>query len=257
MRALKKDTNISPIERIITPVDRSVVFEYDASMNQSPEIEVGAVEQLGSTEPASAAPVKGGYQRVTDVWVAKLFLWAIPRSIKPNEVTVVRFVLIPVVLGLLYLELRWWAFAVFMAAMCTDFIDGAMARLRDQITLWGTYADPIADKLLVAAVLAWVGYSYLVVQIMLALIVIELVVSAIGARILLRTKTMRPSNTFGKAKMIVQSVALILFLVAGILDLDTLLTVSLYLLWLALALLAVSGYLQVYGMAKTKPAASD
>ena len=128
-----------------------------------------------------------------------------------------------------------------MVAMCTDFIDGAMARLRDQITLLGTYADPIADKLLVAAVLAWVGYTYLVVQIMLALIVIELVVSAVGARILVRTRTMRPSNKFGKAKMIVQSVALILFLVAGILDLSTLLTVSVWLLWFAFALLFVSG----------------
>ena len=198
---------------------------------------------------------KSSYQTVTDQWVAKLFLWAIPRSVRPNQVTILRLVLIPVVLLLLYLDLRWWAFGTFLAAMCTDFIDGAMARLRDQITLFGTYADPIADKLLIAAVLAWVGYSYLVVQIMLALIVIELVVSAVGVRILARTGAMRPSNNFGKAKMIVQSVALILFLVAGILDLETLLTVSLYLLWLALALLAASGYLQLAGMAKKRSAA--
>jgi CDP-diacylglycerol---glycerol-3-phosphate 3-phosphatidyltransferase len=196
---------------------------------------------------------KSGYQKVTDRWVARLFLWAIPPAVRPNQVTILRFVLIPVILVLLYLDLRWWAFGTFLAAMSTDFIDGAMARLRDQITLFGTYSDPIADKLLIAAVLAWVGYKHLVVQIMLALIVIELVVSAVGVRILARTGAMRPSNTFGKAKMIVQSLALILFLVAGILDLDTLTTVSLYLLWVALALLAVSGYLQVYGLAKKRP----
>ena len=204
-------------------------------------------------DPVAATPAKGGYQRHTDRVVAKLFLWAIPYSVRPNQVTIARLVLIPVVLVLLYLDLRWWAFGVFLAAMCTDFIDGAMARLRDQITLFGTYADPIADKLLVAAVLAWVGYTYLVVQIMLALIVIELVVSAIGARILVRTRTMRPSNNFGKAKMIVQSVALILFLIAGILDLPTLLTVSVWLLWLALALLFISGGLQVRGLAVNRP----
>ena len=203
--------------------------------------------------PAAITPAKGGYQRHTDRVVAKLFLWAIPHSIRPNQVTIARFVLIPVILVLLRLDLRWWAFGVFIAAMCTDFIDGAMARLRDQITLFGTYADPIADKLLVAAVLAWVGYTYLVVQIMLALIVIELVVSAIGARILARTRTMRPSNNFGKAKMIVQSVALILFLIAGMLDLPALLAVSVWLLWLALALLFISGGLQVRGLRRPTP----
>ena len=50
--------------------------------------------------------------------------------------------------------------------------------------------------------LAWVGYPYLVVDIMLAFIVFELVVSAIGARMLLRAGEMRQSNMFGKAKMI-------------------------------------------------------
>jgi CDP-diacylglycerol--glycerol-3-phosphate 3-phosphatidyltransferase len=193
------------------------------------------------------------YQATTDKVVAKLFLWAFPYWVRPNHLTILRFALIPVVLVLLHLEFRWWAFGVFLAAMSTDFIDGAMARLRDQITMFGTYADPIADKLLVAAVLGWVGYRYLVVQIMLALIVIELVVSAVGAKILLRTGTMRPANTFGKAKMIVQSVALVLFLIAGILDLSTTRTVALYLLWLALALLLVSGTKQIMGIVGKEP----
>jgi CDP-diacylglycerol--glycerol-3-phosphate 3-phosphatidyltransferase len=225
-------------------------------MNQPPDI-VG-LKTEPAHEPAAPspdAPPKPGFQRVADQVVARLFLWAIPYSLKPNHLTVARFVLIPVVLLLLYLDLRWWAFGTFLVAMCTDFVDGTMARLRDQITLFGTYADPIADKLLVAAVLAWVGYTELVVQIMLVLIVIELVVSAIGARILLRTRTLRPSNAFGKAKMIVQSVALIIFLVAGMLDLSALLTVSLYLLWAALALLFVSGSLQIIGLARSRPKA--
>ncbi len=193
-----------------------------------------------------------GYQRLTDRILARLFLWAIPYAVRPNQVTILRLILIPVILVLLRFDLHWWAFGTFLLAMCTDFVDGAMARLRDQITLFGTYADPIADKMLIAAVLAWVGYRYLVVQIMLALIVIELVVSAVGARILVRSRTMRPSNTFGKAKMIAQSVALILFLIAGMLELSTLLTVSLYLLWLALALLFVSGALQIRGVASRR-----
>ena len=196
----------------------------------------------------SGAEAKPAFQRGADKVVAKLFLWAFPYFVRPNHLTIARLVLIPVVLVLLHFELRWWAFGTFLVAMSTDFIDGAMARLRDQITMFGTYADPIADKLLVAAVLAWVGYPYLVVDIMLAFIVFELVVSAIGARMLLRAGEMRQSNMFGKAKMISQSIALVLFLIAGILDVQSLLTVSIYLLWLALALAVVSGGKQVYGL---------
>ncbi len=192
-----------------------------------------------------------------DRLVGKTFLWAFPTWVRPNHLTAARFVLIPVILVLLYLELRWWALGVFVAAMCTDFIDGAMARARDQITVLGTYADPIADKLLVAAVLAWIGHHYLVVQIILGFIALELVVTAIGVSILAREGGVRSSNVFGKIKMIVQSVALLLFLVSGILDLPTWVTVSVYLLWLALALAVLSGGKQIYDLIRRPPRATE
>jgi CDP-diacylglycerol--glycerol-3-phosphate 3-phosphatidyltransferase len=189
-------------------------------------------------------------QRSLDNFVSKVFLWAFPTWVRPNHLTIARFLLIPVILVLLHFDMGWWALGVFVVATCTDFIDGAMARKRDQITTFGIYTDPITDKLLVAAVLAWIGSKYLVVQIILAFIALELVLTAIGANILARAGEVRASNTFGKAKMTTQSVALLMFLVAGILDLDTWLTVSLYLLWLALALAVLSGGKQVYDMRK-------
>jgi CDP-diacylglycerol--glycerol-3-phosphate 3-phosphatidyltransferase len=196
-------------------------------------------------------------QRMTDSVVDKLFLWAFPTWVRPNHLTLLRFLLIPVVLVLLHLELRWWALGVFVAAICTDFIDGAMARNRDQITILGTYTDPVADKLLVAAVLAWIGYHYLVVQIVLVFIGLELVLSAIGARILLRTRTARSSNAFGKIKMAAQSVALLMFLIGGFLDYSSWKTVALYLLWLALALAFLSGTKQMYDLFTKKPPAHN
>ena len=48
--------------------------------------------------------------------------------------------------------------------------------------------------------------------------------------------------------MVVQSVALVLFIVASILDLDGLLTASLYMLWVALGLAALSGITHVIGV---------
>jgi hypothetical protein len=96
------------------------------------------------TEQSGERP---SFQHNVDRLIAAVFLWAFPRWVRPNHLTALRFILIPVVLVLLHLELRWWALAVFIVATCTDFIDGAMARTRGQITVLGTYADPVADKL--------------------------------------------------------------------------------------------------------------
>ena len=198
-----------------------------------------------------------GIQRVTDRAVAAIFLWAFPRWIRPNHLTALRFLLIPAVIVLLALHLDWWGLGVFIAATCTDFIDGAMARTRKQITVLGTYIDPIADKLLVAATLAYVGHAYLVVRIMLAFIVLELILTALGARVLLRTRRARPANAYGKAKMIFQSIALYLFLLGGILDYQTWMRIGSYLLWPALGLALLSGLRQIRGVLLAKKPGPD
>lgn len=194
-------------------------------------------------------------QRTADRAVKFLFLWAFPYWIKPNHLTFLRFAFIPAILALIGTGHRWWALGVFVAGVSTDFIDGAMARTRNQITVLGTYIDPVADKLLVGFVLGWIGYRYVVVDVILAFIVLELTLSAIGARILLRTRSARPSNIYGKSKMIVQSVALFLFLFAWALDVETLRTVALWMLWLALILAVFSGALQMQGLMKERPPA--
>jgi CDP-diacylglycerol--glycerol-3-phosphate 3-phosphatidyltransferase len=196
--------------------------------------------------PATETKSQPAVQRLTDRAVVKTCLWAFPTWIKPNHLTVLRLLFVPVILVLLYFEHRGWALAMFIVATFTDAIDGAMARTRHQTSVFGTYADPIADKLLVAAVLAWVGWRYVVVDIFLAFIVLELVFTAVGVPLLVRARTTQSSNLFGKAKMFAQSLALFLFLLAGMLDLKTLTTVSAYLLWFALALAVISGAKQVY-----------
>lgn len=74
----------------------------------------------------------------------------------PNAITVVRIGLTPVVAVLLFQPttgLRLAGFVVFLAAALSDLWDGHLARSRDQTTDFGKVADPIADKLLLAAVL--------------------------------------------------------------------------------------------------------
>ena len=75
-----------------------------------------------------------------------------------NKLTLCRVVMIPIFLVLLYVDFTghlWAALAVFILASVTDFIDGYVARHYHQITDFGKFMDPLADKLLVMSAMAW------------------------------------------------------------------------------------------------------
>ena len=75
-----------------------------------------------------------------------------------NKLTLCRVVMIPIFLVLLYVDFTghlWAALAVFILASVTDFIDGYVARHHHQITDFGKFMDPLADKLLVMSAMAW------------------------------------------------------------------------------------------------------
>ncbi len=67
----------------------------------------------------------------------------------PNRLTLLRILMIPIVVVLQLTEHTPWALAVFLAAAFTDFLDGYLARKNHQVTVFGKFADPVADKLLV------------------------------------------------------------------------------------------------------------
>lgn len=74
----------------------------------------------------------------------------------PNAITTVRILLAPVLVFLLYrptMTGRLLAFTVFVVAAVSDLWDGWLARRRGEITDFGKLADPLADKLLLAAAL--------------------------------------------------------------------------------------------------------
>jgi cardiolipin synthase (CMP-forming) len=74
----------------------------------------------------------------------------------PNLLTLSRIVAIPILVGLLFLThpaAAWMACVIFTVAAVTDYFDGHLARTRRQISSIGVFLDPIADKLLVAAVI--------------------------------------------------------------------------------------------------------
>ncbi|TAM67708.1 MAG: CDP-diacylglycerol--glycerol-3-phosphate 3-phosphatidyltransferase [Microbacteriaceae bacterium] len=77
----------------------------------------------------------------------------------PNLITVVRILLAPLFIWMLLVDngadgaLRWWAGVLFISAIATDGVDGAIARRRGLVTELGKLLDPIADKVLIGGAL--------------------------------------------------------------------------------------------------------
>lgn len=67
----------------------------------------------------------------------------------PNTLTLLRVVMIPLCLLLWALGVPLGAAAVFALAAVTDFLDGYIARKQNIVTVFGKFADPVADKVLV------------------------------------------------------------------------------------------------------------
>jgi cardiolipin synthase len=79
----------------------------------------------------------------------------------PNLLTLSRIVLIPLIIGIYYLPESWLSYpaknvtatAIFIFAAVTDWLDGYLARRLNQMSAFGAFLDPVADKLIVAGAL--------------------------------------------------------------------------------------------------------
>lgn len=80
----------------------------------------------------------------------------------PNKLTIVRMALVPVFIVLLLYVNRIAALVVFIVASATDWLDGYLARKNHEITNFGKFMDPLADKMLVtSALVCFVGTAQL------------------------------------------------------------------------------------------------
>lgn len=180
-----------------------------------------------------------------DRLLAVTLLRLIPRWITPNMVTTLRFVLVPFVL--VSLSLEWWSVAVplFLFTALTDAVDGSLARTRKQVTEWGTFFDPVADKLLIGSVVLLLVAERVSPWFALLILGMEALIIT-GGIIRKRRGVVTPANIFGKTKMFLQVVGVTFLLVAAWTGMDVYVDLSVGTLSLAVVFAVIS--LFTYGI---------
>jgi len=133
-----------------------------------------------------------------------------------DKLTVIRILLVPIFLVFIALNTSLGtilATIVFVVASLTDKLDGYIARSRNQVTTFGKFMDPLADKLLVTSALV----SLVELQVIpgwVAMIIIAREFAVSGLRTLAASEgIVIAASNWGKAKTVIQIVAIIAGLV--------------------------------------------
>lgn len=152
-----------------------------------------------------------------DRLLAATVLKLVPDGVRPNQITVLRILLTPLVVFVIWNEDYTRGIALFLLVAFTDMMDGSLARTRGQVTEWGMLWDPIADKLLIGSVALLLLFRHFPAELAILILGIE-AAFLVGAYYHKRKGRIVAANWWGKMKMLMQ-----------------VLGVTLYLLWLASA----------------------
>ncbi|MBX9860216.1 MAG: CDP-diacylglycerol--glycerol-3-phosphate 3-phosphatidyltransferase [Sphingomonas sp.] len=168
----------------------------------------------------------------------------------PNILTLSRIVAVPLLALLL-----WWpnwtagyaaAFALYCVLGVTDYLDGYLARAQGTVSKLGIFLDPIADKVMVAAVILLLVAVRAIegVHVIAALVILLREIAVSGLReFLAGLQVSVPVSMLAKWKTTLQIVALGALILAGALPgVAWIGTVGLAALWLAAVLTLVTGY---------------
>ena len=137
-----------------------------------------------------------------------------------NKLTILRVILVPLFLAFMLIDGFAWqmaALVTFIIASLTDMLDGQIARKCNQITTFGKFADPLADKMLItAAFLGFMAQGVINVWAVMIMLVREFMVSGVRLAAVSEGEVIAASF-WGKFKTVSQMVAVIVaFLVLNI-----------------------------------------
>ncbi len=167
----------------------------------------------------------------------------------PNLLTYARIAAVPIIVALFFADSNgagWLAFLVFIAASFTDWLDGYIARSRNLESDLGRLLDPIADKVMVAAVLVLlIGFDMITgYHLVAALAILARELAVTGLReFLAERRVIVPVTKLAKWKTGSQMVALVFLLAAAQLPIGSATEIiGLLLLWLSAILTIVTGW---------------
>ena len=131
----------------------------------------------------------------------------------PNKLTIVRIIIVPFFVAVLMMpdiqHHYLWALLLFIIASVTDHFDGSIARKNNQITDFGKFMDPLADKVLVtSALVCFVSLNLVNVWFVILMIARDLMVNSIRL-VAADSGKVIAANNWGKIKTVTQIVAII------------------------------------------------
>lgn len=137
-----------------------------------------------------------------------------------NKLTVLRIILVPIMVILAYIPINaefmgiqanmWLINLIFIIASITDKLDGNIARARNEITTFGKFLDPLADKILViSAMLILVEKNLLPAFIPIIVVIREFAVSGYRLIAVQKDGKVIAANIWGKLKTVTQMIAII------------------------------------------------
>lgn len=139
----------------------------------------------------------------------------------PNKLTLFRIILVPIMAIIPYLNLKgdffglpytyFWMLLIFIVASITDQMDGHLARSRNQVTTFGKFLDPLADKILVlTAMVLLVELGKIPAWIPVIVLTREFMVSAYRLIAVEKGGEVIAASILGKIKTVTQIIAIIL-----------------------------------------------
>lgn len=143
----------------------------------------------------------------------------------PNKLTIFRMILVPIFVIIAYLPIDNFVFGfsikflildfIFIIASITDHLDGHIARKTNQVTTFGKFLDPIADKVLVlSSLVIMCEFNLIPAWIPVVVLTREFLVS--GFRLVAAEKgTVISASIWGKIKTATTMIAIILILLSG------------------------------------------
>lgn len=132
----------------------------------------------------------------------------------PNKITIIRVCLIPLFAIVLLVDIPYrniLSAFIFGMLSISDALDGYFARKKNQVTEFGKLIDPIADKLLISTALIFLVGKGVELWMAVTIIAREVILTAIRIY-LIPSKIVVPASNFGKAKTVLQSIAIVFVL---------------------------------------------